>query len=880
MDLYSPLAAPASATSSTGRSWIGRRERLLIYSFSDCVLDTKRYVLRRDGEQCHIEPQVFQVLVHLVRRRGQVVSKDELFDKVWGRRFVSDAALTSRIRAARKAIGDSGSQQALIRTVHGKGYEFIAPVVEMPPNELALARAAQTPAEPGPPEGSPSALPAPIQSLIGRAALLDDLRDAVGQSRLLTLTGLGGVGKTALAYQLARQLEPAFPDGACAVEFVTVTDNDAAIRALATALHIQSHQGISLDDTIVDVLRPRQTLLLLDNCEHLAEPLATLVDRILRAAPKVTVVATSREPLAVPSERLWPVEPLPVSTAVDESLEELRRVPAIALFAERAAEADPEFLLDDTTATPVAEICRRLDGIPLAIELAAARARTVGVGEIARRLDERFRLLKGVRRGADPRHQTLQDALRWSFDLLAPDEQQQFCELSVFAGQFELADAAAVCGGRDELDALDLITSLAERSMVTLRRTAAGGQRYELLETLRAYASSQLADQRQVELFTAHSNYYANLAEELARNLDGPDERSAVMRADGAFPDLRAAQGFALEVDDADTAYRLTGAAREYAMRTMRYEALAWADSAIALRDAPDHPLRPTLDGIRAYSAWMRGDFTQAIDLANAVEAEESRRGEATSGLAQRVLANVYYVIGEVEKGFENSTRQLKLAEADGNRSRIAHATYMHSVGSASLGRFDDAAHLAHRALAIGQDTGSPTDLASGYVALGFAAHDDVTASLAAFAESERIAQSAGNRWMATFARTEASGLLLSQGQLQSARTGLAEAVDIWHRAGEWSQQWLTLSRCVVALTAIGELELAAQVIGAIEQRAHLGIPPVVAFLRDRALAAATELSVALGDDRYQELHAAGSALPIVDVVHRTRSALLGRGAH
>ena len=484
------------------------------------------------------------------------------------------------------------------------------------------------------------------------------------------------------------------------------------------------------------------------------------------------MLATSREPLTVQSEQQWPIEPLPVAPATESSVERLSQVPAIELFVERACGSDPEFVLDVSTAAPVAEICRRLDGMPLAIELAAARVRTAGVTEIASRLDERFRLLRGGRRGGDPRHQTLHDAVRWSYDLLDTQEQRLFCELSIFAGQFVLADAAQVCGGRDELDALDLITALADRSMLSVRRVQPSGQHYELLETLAAYGRSQLGQAEREELSAEHAKHYARVAKEVALAQGGGGEAAALQRAECAFPNLRSAQAFSLGAQDPDTALELICAARESAMRAMRYEVFDWAEEAAAFAGLDGHDLFPTLTGMRAYRAWLRGEFNVALELAAAVEAEEIRRGNDSCGLAQRVQANVLFAQGEVDAGLDATVRQYDLAELAQDSSRIVHAAYMRSVANSSVSNHEQANELASKALALAERTGSGTDLASGWVAKGFAAHGDLNAALEAFAESDRYARSVGNRWMSTFARTEASGALLRKGDVQAACEG------------------------------------------------------------------------------------------------------------
>jgi predicted ATPase/DNA-binding winged helix-turn-helix (wHTH) protein len=840
----------------------------LIFAFENCELDPARLVLRRDGVEVRVEPQVFALLRCLLQRRGEVVTKEALLDEIWGDRFVSESAQTTRVKSARQAVGDDGARQRVIRTVHRTGYEFVADV-----RVLEDAAATPTTVDVRADAVPASRLPAAVQPLIGRDDLLERLVEAVAVNRLVTLAGPGGVGKTSVGFEVARLVEGRYADGVGVVELVTVVDEDATLEAFATAVEVNTRQEVSIEDAIVDVLRPRHVLLLLDNCEHVVEPLAALVNRVLRAAPGVSILATSREPLAVAGEHVWSVEPLPFAT--DETLDEaaLSEVPAVALFVERALEADPRFRLDATTAPAVVEICRRLDGIPLAIELAAARARAIDVAEIARRLDERFRLLRGVRRGADPRHRTLEDAISWSYDMLGADEQRLFASLAVFAGQFDLDAAERVCAGGG--DVLDLLTRLTERSMLAVRRPPSGGTRYELLETLREFGRNRLDGDRSVEVFAAHAGHYASVAGAVEADLRTPSEGAAVARADAAFADLRAAQRFALQVEDFDTAFGLIGAIREYAMRSLRYEIFTWAEQAARL--GVDHELHPLVSGVAAYGAWVRGEYDKALSVARAVREVEERRGLVPSGLAERVLANVLFAVGGVEEGHGETTRQLAIAEASGDGSRVTHACYFGSVAASSVGAYDEAERLVARAREAAERTGSPTDLASASVAAGFAAHVSAREALEAFATADRLASSAGNRWMSGFARTEASGLLVHQGRLAEGCEGLAEMVDTWYRAGEWAQQWHTLARCVIALERIGQAELALEVVGAIEVRATMGTPPVLVILRDVALDTRDRLVERLGDAHSAELLRTGAALPVAEVVYRARQALLGR---
>ncbi|MEJ7800563.1 MAG: hypothetical protein WKF60_08595, partial [Ilumatobacter sp.] len=696
----------------------------------------------------------------------------------------------------------------------------------------------------------------------------------MSRHRLVTLVGTGGVGKTSVGYELARTIAPGFADGVHLVELVTVLDEGATLEAFATALDVSTRQHASIEDAIVDMLRPRNALLLLDNCEHLIEPVAGLVHQIMRSAPEVSIVATSREPLAVSGERVWTIEPLATDGGFGVAAFDLASAPAVELFVERARAADPRFELDAATAPAVLEICRRLDGIPLAIELAAARARAIDVTQIAARLDERFRLLKAVRRGADPRHRTLHDAISWSYDLLDHDEQELFVALAVFAGQFDLDAAEAVCAGDD---VLDLLTRLTERSMLAVRRPPTGGTRYELLETLREYGRRRLDAAQSVALFGTHARHFAVLAESVDRDVHTADESRAVSLADAAFADLRAAQRFALQVGDLDTTFGLIGSIREYAMRALRYEVFAWAGAAALEPDGFGHPLHPLMSGVQAYGAWVRGEYDTAIDLADAARAEEEAAAATPSGLVERVLANVLWTIGRNDDGMIERARFIELARDSGNHSRMAHAYYMSSVASSSVGDHDEAQRSAMLARRAGEHTGSPTDLASASVADGFAADTDNLRALEAFATADRLARFAGNRWMSAFALTEAAGLLVQRGELEAGCERLAEMVDLWYRAGEWSQQWHTLSRCVIALDRVGQPEMAAEVLGAIEAHATLGSPPSMTSLRADAFDTRDSLPGKLGADHVQELRAIGALRPLAEIVQRTRSALLGQ---
>jgi predicted ATPase len=361
-------------------------------------------------------------------------------------------------------------------------------------------------------------LPVPLTSFVGREAEVAEVGSLLSTVRLLTLTGPGGIGKTRLAVEVARRLAESYPDGVCFVDLAAVAAPELVPAAAAQSLGVHDAGGRPLEDQLAFALRGRTVLLLLDNCEHVLEPCARLVDLLLRQAPGLRVLATSRELLGVSGETVWRVPPLAVPSAGEEARPlDLERCEAVRLFLERAHLGHASFALTDANGAPVAQICRRLDGMPLAIELAAARLRVLAVDQIAERLDDRFRLLTTGGRTALPRQQTLRATLDWSHDLLSETERTLFRRLAVFAGSITLEAAEAVCAGEDiaRADVLDLLARLLDKSLVVGEVGSDGTGRYRLLETARAYALERLGSTDELtscqERYAAH---YLRMAEE------------------------------------------------------------------------------------------------------------------------------------------------------------------------------------------------------------------------------------------------------------------------------------------------------------------------------------------------------------------------------
>jgi len=391
-------------------------------------------------------------------------------------------------------------------------------------------------------DAQPNNLPTQLTSFVGRHQELVEAEKLTLGSRLLTLTGMAGSGKTRLALELATEIMDRFPDGVWFVDLAALTDAAVLEEQVATVLRIQQQPNRDLSGTILEVLRPKTALVILDNCEHVLDSAAGFAESALGYAPDVRVIATSREPLGVAGEVTLQVPPLGLGrsdgtgggTTSDLS-------DAVQLFAERGASTDPSFRLTAETAAVVVQICQRLDGLPLAIELAAARLRSFSPAEIAARLDDRFRLLTGGTRTSLPRQHTLQAAVDWSYELLSETEQKVFDRLSVFADGFTMDAAEAVCG-EIAVDAVDSVIRLVEQSMVVAGPGVVAGTRYRLLETLRQYGWQRLAERGEdVEIRSRHAEFFLRIADEARPHLHGPDQGDWTRRLVAEYENARAA---------------------------------------------------------------------------------------------------------------------------------------------------------------------------------------------------------------------------------------------------------------------------------------------------------------------------------------------------
>ena len=441
--------------------------------------------------------RAFEILLTLVSRHGQLVTKDELMAEVWPGVVVEENNIQVHISAVRKVLAAAGDGDRYLLTVAGRGYRFLAPVTRESPGEPKTAGVDDQSAPAGADIGAATNnLPQQLTSLIGREADLAEIKARLRDHRLVTLTGSGGVGKTRLSIEAGRSLLDRYLDGVWLAELAPLNDAQLVTSIVADALGVSLSATAGGLDTLTSALRTKQLLLIIDNCEHVIAEAARVAEALMRGCPRLAILASSRERMAIAGESVIRVPSLPAPQP-DEAATAARACDyaAVRLFVERANALGCGFALTDANAATVASICRRLDGIPLAIELAVPRLKVLPVDKLARGLDERFRLLTGGSRTALPRQQTLHALIDWSYGLLSDAEKTLLARLSVFLGTTSLASISSVVGGDDMPPEQigDLLLSLVEKSLVHADLDS-NDSRYGLLESTRYFAAEKLAD--------------------------------------------------------------------------------------------------------------------------------------------------------------------------------------------------------------------------------------------------------------------------------------------------------------------------------------------------------------------------------------------------
>jgi predicted ATPase/class 3 adenylate cyclase len=692
-------------------------------------------------------------------------------------------------------------------------------------------------------DASPGNLRAPTTSLIGRESEVAELLTAVKAHRLVTLTGVGGVGKTRLALEVAARLADEFPDGVWFFELAAVTDPAAVPDAVAAVLGITQQPGKSVSESVAAALEARVRLLVFDNCEHVLDAAADLIETILAASATTKVVATSREGLGVTDERLWPVPSLDVGAGIDSA--------AVALFVERAQHVSPRFSVASADeAAAVVEICRRLDGIPLGIELAASRMASMTANDVRERLDQRFRLLVGSRRGLE-RHHTLRHAVAWSYELLTDGEKSLLSRCSVFAGGFDLHSACAVAGSGDvdEYAILDLLDALVRKSLLVADRSA-GRTRFSMLETIRQFAEEQLvAGGEATEARAAHAHYFAGREADIMALWDSPRQREAYMWLSTEFANVRAAFRWAADRGDLDAAAAIASYAALLGFCVENPEPIAWAEELIEPARAVDHPRLATLYLLAAL-CWVGGRIEEAVGYADAGQTVIANgRYEVPFGI-EGALGLVYPSISQPERGVEWCRAQLA-------RGRDTH-TFTRAclvVALTIAGAGDEARAAANGLIDAAEATHNPFALSSALHAYGRAYRDaDPVRALDALRRGLVIAQDSGNRLAESNLAIVLSRLEAEHGDPLAALDHITLGIRNCYDSGNVGVIRSALVTLAVFLDRLGRYEPAATIAG-------FALDPLTASGFPQISTAITHLRDVLGDQTYESFAHKGETM-------------------
>ena len=805
------------------------------YAFSDCVLDTDTVQLVVRGAPVPVQPQVFDVLRLLIEERDRVVPKEELLDRVWGHAFVTESTLTSRIKSARRAIGDDGAAQRLIRTVHGRGYQFVGQVepgdgwVEGPVEERVPGQEAAGSAPP-----SWSRLPTSPTPLVGRGRELDRLEALLRTSRLVTVVGPGGVGKTRLAVAAA---ERRAPGGSAFVDLTVVRDPDLVVPRIAAAVGLRVDPGTSTS-AVREYLSGRSALLVVDNLEHVVAA-APDVGALVSSVPDLTVIATSRERLRVEGEHVLRLEPLPVRPSSEGDVGE-----AVQLFVQRATSVDPSL---DAAATgrSVEQICAAVDGLPLAIELVAGQVLTLPPDILAARLTDRLRSGEMSRRDAPPRQRTMADTIDWSLNLITSRDRALFRRMGVFVGDVPLEMVEEVCADDEVPEPLDALARLVECSLVRRRRHRDGSVRFGMLELLRARAADLLSGSEDRDTRERHAEAVAAALEDVDRRWWGDLAGTWIDRVADLLPEVRGAHSWARRTGDWERAGRLVAALGAYWHREGgQVEARRWVDEVMLHVDGLSDRTASGVLLTHGRLAWFRDD-----------------QGEAR----------------------EAWRRAADLFRHSGDERHLAYATaWLAMTRLADPDRLDEGRALIEQGVGMARSVGDPALLAEVLNIRGEfcrATGDDESAR-EAYEEARRLSEGLRDLAQLSIALANLTYLHCHVGEYEEAREIGRRALGLCSSQGRRLLSAWSVSELAGPALGLGEHELGARLLGASDHAmgtlAGARYPPDVGE-HERV---AAELVAALGQGRFDEAYAAGVRMTLDEAIDLALGAPVDDSTH
>ena len=807
-----------------------------VFNFEAFSLDPARRALMHGNTRVELGSRAFDVLLAMVRRHGQVATKSEIMDEVWPGLSVEENNLTTQVATVRRALGCGVDGRQFIVTVPGRGYRFIEAVVPEvqdaappAPPSVAAPQPAEVPALPEPAAvAAPSIpperhnLPAESSSFIGRETELAEIAQRLRTRALVTIAGPGGVGKTRAALKLGAELLPRFQDGVWLVELAPLAAPSMVAEAVCRVLGAQGASGRDPLDVAVGFLRQKRMLLILDNCEHVLQGAADLAAAVGRACPALHILATSQEKLAVPGEAVFPMPSLRIPESGSMTAVEALRSDAVRLFIERAADALGHYTLTDEDAPHIVTICRRLDGLPLATELAAARLRMLKPAEMSQRLEKIFKLLATGSRSVLPRHQTLRATIDWSFSLLAPEEQTLLRRLSVFVDGWKLDGAVAVAGAGDaplEADEVfDLLSALVDKSLV-VADTSGPTTRYRMLETTRQYAAEKLVEsgetgrtrlmaQHVLALFTQAEQAWPTMPTEKFLGTYGPDIDNLRAAIDWAFgPGNDPGLGLAL----------VANAGRIAEEMSLQTDLARWTGAALPHLESGPPAVRAAVLYLHAGQQKQLG--ARAVPPERQLSIDLFREAGDVFGLSRALRQTA---ISMAAPGDTPAPMLAMLEEAvslarpfSPNKdlaTALAHTGSVHFLNA----EHDVARRFNEEALAMRRALGDRTGVLGSFINLAelFFLEGDTDAALRYALEADAEALACNALSTRALILANIAGYRLSTGDLGGARQSAREALALNRALGQEDYAIICLEHLALATALEGDLHTAALLAG------------------------------------------------------------------